>query len=327
MKFEAPEMNKTLKILAYLLLIFLIYLLLISTGLIVLFGEGLFLLFMSIDNNDQASYHGDIVDIGPIDYNSVVVKAERAGYGLSGPYTRLDKANLIEPGDFEALEKRFKTDYRVSRVELYYNLNTYLEFKSDENNRTLVTLFNYSYHDNTGNITSQMPSMFPEDSWMLDMLGMSLGLNETDSGEFLKKLENEATYQKGFASLATNESVDFPAIYAYLNQSSTKTVTGSDTRNEDKYEDKFYRNDKKIGCVGFVIPETTITRMNNSNKYSIYVSSSGLVRLDIMMPPGSAGKEIPEEEYRTVFGEMFESIGLPAEKVDKIELNYSASIW
>jgi hypothetical protein len=323
MKSEAFEMNKFLKILKYLLLIF--------TGLIVLFCGSLFVLFMlitmSIANSDQASYYGDMVDIGPIDYNSIVTKAEKAGYDLSGPYTRLDKADLIEPGNIESLEKRFEVDYRVSRVELYYNLNTYLEFKKDENNRTLVTLFNYSHHNDAGDITPQMPSMFPDDSWMLKMLGMSLGLNENDSEEFLKKLKNEATYQKGFASLITNESVDFPTIYAYLNKSSTKTVTGPDTWNEDKYEDKFYRNGQKIGYVRFVIPETTITWMHNSNKYSIYVSSSGLVRADISMPIGSAGKEIPEEEYRTVFREMFENLGLPAEKVDEIELYYSPSIW
>jgi len=57
------------------------------------------------------------------------------------------------------------------------------------------------------------------------------------------------------------------------------------------------------------------------------VSSSGFVRADIAMPGGSAGKEIPEEEYITVFREMFENLGLPAEKVDEIKLNYSPSIW
>jgi hypothetical protein len=308
-------MNKLLKILKYLLLI--------SIGLTVLFCGSLFVLFMLIASSDQASYYGDMVDVGPIDYNSVVTKAEKAGYYLSGSYTRLDEANLIEPGNIESLEKRFKTGYGVSRVGLYYNLNTYLEFKKDENNQTLVTLFNYSHHDDTGDITPQLPSMFPDDSWMLKMLGMSLGLNETDSGKFLKKLKNEVPNQKGFVSLTTNESVDFPAVYAYLNQSSTKTAIGSDTWNEDK----FYRNDKKTGYVGFVIPETTIIRMHNSNKYSIYVSSSGLLRADIAMPSGSAGKEIPEEEYRTVFREMFENLGLPTEKLDEIKLYYSPSIW
>jgi len=312
-------MNKLPKILKYLLLI--------CIGLIVLFYGSLFVLFMLIGSSDQASYYGDMVDIGPIDYNSVVTKAEKAGYDLSGPHTRLDEANLIEPGNVESLEKRFKIDYRASRVELYYNLNTYLEFKKDENKQTLVTLYNYSHHNDAGTITPQMPSMFPDDSWMLKMLGMSLGLNETDSEEFLKKLKTEVSDQKGFVSLDTNENVDFPAIYAYLNQSSTKTVTGPDTWNGDKYEDKFYRNNKKIGYVRFVIPETTISRIHNSNKYNIYVSSSGLIRLKIAMPAGSAGKEIPEEEYRTIFREMFENLGLPVEKVNEIKLNYSPSIW
>lgn len=304
-------MNELLKVLKYLLFI--------SAGLIVLFYGGLFVLFMLIGSSDQASYYGDIVDIGPIDYYSVVTKAEKAGYDLSGPYARLDEANLIEPGNVESLEERFKTDYRISRVQLYYNLNTYLEFKKDENNQTLVTFFNYSHHNDAGDITPQMSSMFPEDSWMLEMLEMSLGLNETDSKEFLKKLKSKAPDQKGFVSLTTNESVDFPAVYAYLNQSKTATFIGS--------EDKFYRNDQKLGCIRFVTPETTITRIHNSNKYSIYVSSSGLVRANIMMPRGSTGKEIPEEEYRTVFREMFENLGLPAEKVDEIKLNYSPSAW
>ncbi len=304
-------MSKSLKILTYLLLAI--------AGLAVLLYVGFFGFLTLMTINDQASYYGDTIDVGPIDYNSVVTKAEKAGYDLSGPYTRLDKANLIEPGNVESLEERFKTDYRVSRVALYYNLNTYLEFKKDENNQTLVTLYNYSHHNDAGDITSQMPSMFPEDSWMLKMLGMSLGLNETDSGEFLEKLKNEASNKKGIVSLTTKESVDFPAVYTYLNQSKTATFIGS--------EDKFYRNDTKLGCIRFVIPETTITRKHHFNKYNIYVSSSGFIRADIGMPTGSAGKEIPEEEYRTVFREMFENLGLPVEKLDEIELNYSPSIW
>lgn len=154
---------------------------------------------------------------------------------------------------------------------------------------------------------------------MLKMLGISLGLNETESGEFLKQLKNESPEQKGVVSLTTKENVDFPAVYAYLNQSKTATFIGS--------EDKFYRNDTKLGCVGFVIPETTITQKHNSNKYNIYVSSSGFIRTDIAMPTGSAGEEIPEEEYRKVFREMFENLGLPAERLDEIELYYSPSIW
>jgi hypothetical protein len=44
-----------------------------------------------------------MVNAGSIDYNSGITKAEEAGYYLSGPYTRLDEANLIELGNIESL--------------------------------------------------------------------------------------------------------------------------------------------------------------------------------------------------------------------------------
>ena len=61
-------MSKSLKILKYLLLAI--------AGLAVLLFVGFlgFLTLMTI--NDQASYCGDTVDVGPIDYNSVITKAE-----------------------------------------------------------------------------------------------------------------------------------------------------------------------------------------------------------------------------------------------------------
>jgi hypothetical protein len=211
--------NKPLKILTYLVLISVG----ISVGLAVLFCGGVLTFYILMSSSDQASYYANEVDVGPIDYNSVLTKAEKAGYEVSGPYT-LDKAGLIEPGNIKSVEKRFKGDYGVSRVELYYDLNTYLDFEKDGNNQTLVTLFNYSYHDDAGAITPQMPSTFPEDSWMLKMLELSLRLNETNSRELLKKLKREELNQKekqmGFVSLPTKESVDFPAVYAYLNRSS-----------------------------------------------------------------------------------------------------------
>ena len=62
-------------------------------------------------------------------------------------------------------------------------------------------------------------------------------------------------------------------------------------------------------------------------KIRVIIQNSRFWNRLIMMPTGSAGKEIPEEEYRTVFREMFENVGLPAKKLDEIELNYTPSIW
>jgi hypothetical protein len=318
MESEVSKMKKLFKI-ENRPLKFLKYLLLISVGSILLLYIGLIMPSMFISNYDQAFYSGNEVNVGSIDYNSVVTKAEKVGYTLSGSYTRLDKADLIEPGNVESLNKRFKGDYRVLKVDLYYNLNTYLEFKKDENNLTLVTLFNLSHHDDTGNIVPQLSSMFPDDSWMLKVLGLSLGLSETNSREFLEKLKSKASNKKDSVSLSTKEGVDFPIVYVYLNQISTNTVTKSDWNEEG-----FYRDEKEVGYVWFATPEITISTSRNSNKYSVYVSSSGLIRADITT---QADKKIPEEEYRAVFREMFENLGLPAEKVDEIKFSYTPTMW
>jgi len=290
-------MDKTLKILLYILLI--------PVGLIILLYGGFGLSLIALD---QASYYGNELYIGPIDYDSVLAKAEDSGYDIGGDA----RSNLIEPGNVEALEERFKNGYRVHRVELYYNKYTYLEFCKYDSPETAVTLWNHSEIP-----TSLEPSRFPADSWMLEMLGLSLGLNETGSREFLERLKLEGAQQW------TNESVDFPATYAYLNQSSMNTVFNSGMWNDEE----FYRDGTKIGYIAYIIPEVSVSTSHHFNRYTLHVSSSGSVRADILMHRASAGKKIPEEEYRAVFKEMFEKLGLPVEKVDELKFEYSSSVW
>ncbi|KAF5419248.1 MAG: hypothetical protein C5S44_11185 [Candidatus Methanocomedens sp.] len=40
-----------------------------------------------------------------------------------------------------------------------------------------------------------------------------------------------------------------------------------------------------------------------------------------------AKEQIPEEEYRRIFKDMFVNLGLPAEKVDEIEIEYIPGLW
>jgi len=210
-------MDKTLKILLYIVLI--------PVGLIILFYGGFAALLIG---TDQASYYGNEIYVGPIDFDSVLARAENSGYDISGD-ARLDEANLIEPGDVETLEERFRKGYRVHRVEFYYTENnyenTYLEFCKYESPEVIITLWNPDHPD---------VSDFPDDSWMLEMLGLSLGLEETGSQELLERLKLEGSKREWGAEVSTNESVDFPAVYAYLNQSSTNTVVESGMWNDEE---------------------------------------------------------------------------------------------
>jgi len=90
---------------------------------------------------------------------------------------------------------------------------------------------------------------------------------------------------------------------------------------------EFYRDGEQIGYIAYVIPEFVVSTSHKFNSYTLSVSSSGYVRADILMHRASAGKEIPEEEYRAVFTEMFEKLGLPTEKVDELEFEYNPSVW
>ncbi len=297
-------MDKRLKILLYLLLI--------PVGLVVLFYGGFAAVLIA---SDQASYAGNELYIGPIDYDSVLAKAEDSGYEI-GDFTIFNESHLIEPGNVEALEERFKNNYMVHRIEVYYNENTsentYLEFCKYEGPETVITLWNPN-HSNT--------SDFPNDSWILEMLGLSFGLDETGSQKLLKRLKLEG--EKEFVSISTNESVDFPAIYTYLNQSSTKTVVKSGMWGGEE----FYKDGKQIGYIAYTFPEIAVSTSHNFNRYTLHVSSTGFVDADITMHRASGGKKIPEEEYRAVFKEMFEKLGLPAEKVDELEFEYSSGVW
>ena len=282
---------------------------------VVLFYGGFALLLFS---SDMASYHSDEVYLGHVDFDEVLANAENEGYEVRTRW--MDDSNAFEPGDVEEVAGRFETDYLVSRVEIYSDKRTYLEVSKYQN----VTSLTFTNQSHASFSEPLAPSEFPDESWMLDTIGLMFGLDEAASGEYLEALRNETENQPGFSvRIEVNETLGFPAVYAYLNESSTDSVFDPGMWNDEE----FFRNGEKLGYVAYVVPEATISTEESSNEYEIDVSSEGFARLEIKMPRFSAGKEIPEEEYEAVFREMFENLGLPPEKVDEFEFEYSPSVW
>lgn len=282
---------------------------------VVLFYGGFALLLFS---SDMASYHSDEVYLGHVDFDEVLANAENEGYEVRTRW--MDDSSGFEPGDVEEVAGRFESDYLVSRVEIYSDERTYLEV-SKYQNVTSLTFTNLSHASFSEPLA---PSEFPDESWMLDTIGLMFGLDEAASGEYFEALRNETENQPGFSvRIEVNETLGFPAVYAYLNESSTDSVFDPGMWNDEE----FFRNGEKLGYVAYVVPEATISTEESSNEYEIDVSSEGFARLEIKMPRFSAGKEIPEEEYGAVFREMFENLGLPSEKVDEFEFEYSPTVW
>lgn len=282
---------------------------------VVLFYGGIALLLFS---SDMASYHSDEVYLGPVDFVEVLENAENEGYEVRTRW--MDDSNGFEPGNVEELAERFETDYLVSRVEIYSDKRTHLDVSKYQN----VTTLTFTNQSHASLSEPLAPSEIPDERWMLDTIGLMFGLDEAASEEYLEALRNETENKIGFSVwIEVNETLDFPAVYSYLNESSTDSVFVPGMWNDEE----FLRNREKLGYVAYVVPEATISTEESSNEYSIDINSEGFARLDIKMHRFSAGKEIPEEEYRAVFREMFENLGLPPEKVEEFEFEYSPSVW
>jgi hypothetical protein len=82
--------------------------------------------------------------------------------------------------------------------------------------------------------------------------------------------------------------------------------------------------DKKIGTLDLSIPNVRIIFQDKEREYTIKIDRLGGVAPEIKL---AAREEIPKEEYRSIFREMFVNLGLPPDKVDEFEFNYVPSVW
>ena len=121
--------------------------------------------------------------------------------------------------------------------------------------------------------------------------------------------------------ISIRKGLEIATVYSNLKETSTNSNV-SPTSGEGWIKETFYSQDKKIGVLDFLIPNTRVILQNNGHEYTIKIDRLGGVDMEIKL---DAREEIPEEEYRRIFKDMFVNLGLPAEKVDKFE--YIAGLW
>lgn len=309
---------------AILILLFLIPLLLA----LCIFGP--FLLFSFVDSS---WYYSEEVDIGSLDYNSALTNAEKAGYEVEGSWPWPGNFSGFEPGDVPEVRGRFGSAALVENIRLNYNEKSELMVIACENDSgteagtgtgTCVAISNLSHSDPE---SSLQLSEFPPDVWMLEKFGLLFRLDENASEMYLEALKKAAQNQTWDTEIQVNESPDFPAAYAYLENSDDSSYETSLGINAYPTE-VFLKDGKRLGSVKYFVPEAKVVTYDKENKYIVELDASGKVRLEIVMPPGSSGDTIPEEEYRAVFREIFEELGLDPEAVDSFEFFHSSSrIW
>lgn len=311
-------MNKQKSILILLLLIPLLF---------VLYFFGPFLIYALFDSS---WYYSEEVNIGYLDYSSVLTKAEKAGYEVEGAWPWPGNFSGFDPGDVPEVQKSFGGAALVQNVRLNYNENSELmvfmrEDRPETGVRTCMVISNFSHSDPRAPLQL---SEFPGDLWMLEKFRLLFGLDEKASEKYLKALKKAAQNQTWDAEICVNESLDFPATYTYFMENSDDSGYRSSLDVNAYPTEVFLKNGKRLGSVTYFVPEAKIITYDRRNRYLVELDSSGNVRLEIIMPVGSTGATIPEEEYREIFKKMFEKLGLSPEAVDKFEFFESSSrVW
>ncbi|WP_440944834.1 hypothetical protein ACSAZL_11740 [Methanosarcina sp. T3] len=311
-------MNKQNAILILLLLLPLLFVL-------YLFGPFVLMSFI-----DSSWYYSEEVDIGPLDYSSVLTKAEKAGYEVEGSWPWPGNFSGFESGDVPEVRERFGSAALVENIRLNYDEDSELmvfvcEDESEARSGTCVAVSNFSHSDPKSPLEL---SEFPDDSWMLDKFGLLFGRDEKASEKHLESLKKAAENQSWNAEIQVNESPDFPAVYAYLMENSDNSSYESGLGLNAYPTEVFLKDGKRSGSVKYSIPQAKVATYDNGNRYIVELDSSGKVKLEIVMPVGSSGESIPKEEYQVFFRGMFEEMGLSPEAVDSFEFFHSSSrIW
>ncbi|MDY0130529.1 MAG: hypothetical protein RBR63_10160 [Methanosarcina vacuolata] len=287
---------------------------------------------------DSSLYYSEEVDIGSFDYNSVLTKAEKAGYEVEGSWPWPGNFSGFEPGDVPEVRENFGSAVLVQNIRLNYKDDSELMVFVCENGtktgiRTCIAVSNFSHSDPESPLQL---SEFPDDSWMLEKLGLLFGSDEKASEKYLEALKKAAQNQTWDAEIQVNESPDFPAVHAYLTENSDDSSydnyvlgfygghdIGSDTKKV------FFKDGNQVGSVSYFVPKAGVVTFDKGNRYTgnkyiVELDSSGKVRLEIIMHVGSVGESIPENKYRAFFREMFEKIGLPPEAVGNFEFLHTS---
>ncbi|HIH95731.1 TPA: hypothetical protein HA338_17570, partial [Methanosarcina acetivorans] len=163
-------------------------LLLLLPLLFVLYLFGPFILMPFIDSS---WYYSEDVDIGSLDYSSVLTKAENAGYEVEGSWPWPGNFSGFEPGDVPEVRESFGSAALVQNIRLNYNKNSELMVFVCENGprtrgQACVAVSNLSHVDPGAPLQL---SEFPEDFWMLEKLGLLFGPDENDSEKYLEVLK------------------------------------------------------------------------------------------------------------------------------------------
>jgi hypothetical protein len=271
----------------------------------------------SILGADHATYWSDSGQF-EVDYDAVMAAAREAGYDVEEPYyVNAEESRGVHPDGLTDLDEQFGPDYRVFGFARYHTETVFLEV-SLTGEQPSASLF-----DDRGTVEGIPVDSVPPETWLTKQFTLAFDVSETDAREYAAALREQAAEGTDIPRIEVSEALDFPAFYGAI-ESERTDVLGSETGGDGWYNETSLLDDQRFATVSFIVQSMAIVHRDGSRTYRLKLDRLGGFNLEVRLP---VGEEIPEEEYRDVFRQMFEDVGLPPETVDGLTFEYSPSVW
>lgn len=256
-----------------------------------------------------------------VDYDQVMDTAADAGYVVDEPYYvgTKDTNSGFHPAGLPELDDRFGPGYLVFGVTFFYTQPIFvgLWFSAGDEPAT-VSIFDESTVSGDFEVTS-----LPPEEWLVPRLTLAFEMGAEQAREYVGTLKERIADGTDIPSVEVTETPAFPRTYESLTDDATDT-RGSKSHGDGWYEVTFSRDENRFATVDFVVQSMKIGHRRDEHTYTIKLDRLGGFNLTVELP---AQEEIPEEEYRGVFRQMFDDVGLPPEVVDELTFEYTPTVW
>lgn len=270
---------------------------------------------------DQARYFTQGSNLGEIDFDRIISDARKAGYEVDGPYYVNAKQKIgVHPSNIKELDERFGEDYRFLSAGYFYREKVYFSTWHNEGS-TDITFFNEERPDTLAPFKLED---LPPDEWIVEKFRLMFDITVQESKDYLKQLKDSiSNSQETSGRISIRKVLNISAVYSNLKEIGPLVAT-SPTNGEGWIKETFYSKGEKKGVIDSIVPNVRIIFQDRGREYTINIDRLGGVSPEIKL---GAREQIPKEEYRSIFREMFVNLGLPPEKVDEFEFNYEPSVW
>ena len=269
--------------------------------------------------SDVASYSSDGVTVADLAYEDALDRAATAGYTVE----RVGSSGF-HPDGIDELDAELGPDYEAFRVTFDHSETKRLWATVYAGEGvTAVTVF---ADDNRGEFTVDD---LPPDEWLVDRLTLLFEMDEPTAEAYVEELKTDIRTgdpsEPGAStpSFDVDEPVAFRATYDAFTTRAT-TVDASSAPGFGGHTRVYYADDDRLGSVEFVLSRATVTHEADGYTYRVHLDYHGGVAVDAQT---RASRSFEESGVRVVFRTMFESMGIPPETADHLQLEYRGSVW